>query len=275
MSIALDPLVQIGAVKRDLLATWSAGNYDFFSRFMEANATRIVRRTQITARESLLDVACGSGQVALIVAREGGVTHGCDIVPELVTAARNRAAHEGVACNFLEGDAEDLPYEDGQFDCVVSVYGAMFAPRPQLVARELLRVCRPGGRVIMANWTREGFVGDLLRASAGFIAPSGFPSPLDWGDEETVRRRFAGEVKDLRMSRQYCRFDYPLAPARVVDFYREYYGPTHRTFAALDDSRRRDLRRQLVRLWSDANVADASDHTTVDAEFLEVIVTKR
>jgi len=180
---------EIDALKTRLKATWMDGNYDYFSRFMERSAVEFLDRLRIEPGASLLDVACGSGQVALIAARRGMITTGVDIASNAIQAARGRADAEGLDIRFDEGDAEELPYADASFDVVVSLFGAMFAPRPEWVAGELVRVCRPGGMIAMGNWTREGFIGQMFKTFSRFIAPPGMPSPVLWGDEATVRER--------------------------------------------------------------------------------------
>lgn len=264
----------IGALKERLKATWMAGNYDYFSRFMEQSAVQLLDRIAVPAGASLLDVACGSGQLALIAARRGAHVTGIDIASNAILAARNRARAEGLEVRFDEGDAEDLPYADASFDVVASLYGAMFAPRPELVAHELLRVCRPGGTIVMGNWTREGFIGRMFATFARFLAPPGMPAPVLWGDEATVRERFGTGLSALRLTRVVYTFDYPFAPADVVEFFRQNYGPTTRAFAALSPQDGDSLRAELVALWSTHNKAGEANRTEVDAEYLEVIATR-
>jgi SAM-dependent methyltransferase len=175
--------------------------------------------------------------------------------------------------NFEEGDAESLRYADAQFDAVVSLVGAMFAPRPDLVAAELTRVCRPGGTIVMANWTPSGFIGQMFRAIAKHIAPSGMPSPVLWGDEAAVRDRFYNGISRLQLTRHLFHFDYPFPPHAVVEFFRINYGPMSRAFEALDAAGQENLRSDLVNLWSTYNQA-ADGTTQVDAEYLEVIATR-
>jgi SAM-dependent methyltransferase len=261
----------VDALKTRLKATWMAGDYDYFSRFMESSAVEFLDRLGLTAGSDLLDVACGSGQLGLIAARRGVNVTGVDIATNSILAARGRATSEGLAARFDEGDAEDLPYADGSFDVVASIYGAMFAPRPEQVAAELLRVCRPGGIIAMGNWTKEGFIGQMFKTFARFIAPPGMPSPVLWGDENVVRERFGSGVSELRLERVAYRFDYPFTPAEVVEFFREYYGPTTRAFATLEGSDQQALRAALVDLWASNNQALTPNRTIVDAEYLEVV----
>src|SRR3954453_12327478 len=151
------------ALKGRLRATWTAGDYDVFSRYMEDGARQFYEGLEVAPGTRVLDVGCGAGQVALIAARRGATVTGCDIATNWLEKARGRAKAEGLPITFEEGDAEALPYSHVQFDVVVSLVGAMFAPRPTLVASELTRVCRPGGMVAMANWTPEGFIGQMFK----------------------------------------------------------------------------------------------------------------
>ena len=260
-------------LKIRLRTTWMTGDYDLFSRYMQKDAERFFRRLGVTPGTRLLDVGCGAGQLALIAARAGAQVTGCDISTNWLEKARGRAAAEGLAVTFEEGDAESLPYEDGQFDAVTSLIGAMFAPRPDRVAAELTRVCRPGGMIAMANWTPGGFVGQMFKAIAKHIAPSGMPAQVLWWDEATVRDRLREGIADLKFARQVYRFDYPFPPDAVVEFYRTHYGPMSRAFASLDGSGQEKLRSELVSLWSAHNKA-VDDTTKVDAEYLEVIATR-
>lgn len=262
------------ALKAKLKSTWMAGNYDYFSRFMEQSAVEFLDRLVVPRGTSLLDVACGSGQLALIAARRGAKVTGVDIAPNWVLAARGRAAAEGLAARFDEGDAEALPYANASFDVVTSLYGAMFAPRPDRVAEELLRVCRPGGTIAMGNWTKDGFIGQMFKTIARFIAPAGMPSPVLWGDADVVRSRFGSGLSDLRVARVIYRFDYPFGPDEVVEFFRTHYGPTTRAFAALDEKEQAALRADLVALWASNNQARLSGGTQVDAEYLHVVGTR-
>jgi ubiquinone/menaquinone biosynthesis C-methylase UbiE len=260
-------------LKIRLKTTWMTGDYDLFSRYMEKDAEQFFRRLGVTPGTRLLDVGCGAGQLALIAARAGAKVTGCDISTNWLEKARERAAAEGLDITFEEADAESLPYKDGQFDTVVSLIGAMFAPRPDRVASELTRVCRSGGMIAMANWTPGGFIGPMFKTISKHIAPSGMPSPVLWGDEATVRDRLREGVADLKCTLRFYHFDYPFSPDAVVEFYRANYGPVSRAFASLDTNGQEKLRGELVGLWSAHNNA-VGDATKVDAEYLEVIATR-
>ena len=264
---------EIDGLKARLKDTWMAGDYDRFSRYMEQGARIFYEHLDVPAGCQLLDVACGSGQVALWAARDGVNVTGVDLAPNLVERAQARANAEGLKARFVEGDAEALPFEDASFDVVVSLVGAMFAPRPEVVARELLRVCSPGGTIAMGNWTSEGFVGQMFKTFAKFIAPSGMPAPVLWGEEAVVRKRLGHGVSDLTMTRRQYSFTYPFPPAEVVEFFRQYYGPTNRAFASLDETDTRRLRDDLEALWS-AHNRGGDELTVVSSEYLEVIAVR-
>lgn len=261
---AVSPDVE--SMKYRLKTIWMAGDYDRFSRYMETGAREFYERLQVAPGCRLLDVGCGSGQLALMAAKDGLEVTGVDIASSWV----ERARAEGLHARFEEADAEALPFEDASFDIVASLIGAMFAPRPDLVAKELVRVCVPGGTIAMANWTPQGFVGQMFKTVSKFIAPSGMPSPVLWGDEATVRERLTMGLSELRLVRRQYLFSYPFPPSEVVELFRLYYGPTHQAFASLDGAGQEQLRRELEALWSVYNKS-GRDCTTVSAEYLEVI----
>lgn len=261
------------ALKQRLRSTWMTGNYEQFARYMETDAEQFFARLGVRQGAKLLDVGCGAGQVALIAARSGVNATGCDIAMNWIEQARARASAQNLRVRFEEGDAEALPYADGEFDVVVSLVGAMFAPRPERVAAEMKRVCRSGGMIAMGNWTPGGFVGQMFKTIAKHIAPPGMPSPTLWGDEATVRERMREGIADLRMERRMYRFIYPFGPAEVVEFFRENYGPMSKAFAALDEQGQAKLRADLVELWSSHNQM-CEGRTRVDSEYLEVVAIR-
>jgi SAM-dependent methyltransferase len=228
----------------------------------------------INKGEKVLDVACGTGNLAIPAAKAGAIVTGIDIAPNLIEQARDRATAEGVECTFEEGDAEALPYDDESFDTVVTMFGAMFAPRPDVTAKELMRVCRHGGRLAMANWTPSGFVGQMFKTgSKHFPPPPGIAPPVLWGDEETVRSRLSEGIADLRLRRQPVTFQFPFPPADVVEHFRQYFGPTKVAFDNLEPEAQAVMRSDLEQLWTDSN--RATDGTTeVESEYLEVIAVR-
>jgi SAM-dependent methyltransferase len=209
------------------------------------------------------------------MAQAGADVTGVDIASNLIEQARARALAENVNVRFDEADAEMLPYDDGSFDIVLSLIGAMFAPRPELVAAEFKRVARPGGKIIMGNWTPGGFVGQMFKVQGKHVPPPAImPPPVKWGDEETIRERFNDGVSQLSFNRRVYPLRFPFSPSDVVEFFRTYYGPTHKAFAALDAERQSALRRDLEQLWTEHN--RATDGTTyVESEYLEVVAIRQ
>jgi 2-polyprenyl-3-methyl-5-hydroxy-6-metoxy-1,4-benzoquinol methylase len=273
-TITAEMTPEMEALKARLKATWMSGDYGHFATYLEAGAMEFLSRIRIEPGARVLDVACGAGQIAIPMSRAGAKVTGIDIATNLIEQARARAQAENLDARFEEGDAEMLPYDDSSFDIVVSLIGAMFAPRPELVAAELKRVCRPGGKIIMANWTPTGFVGHMFKIHGKYVPPpANMAPPVKWGDEETVRERFADGIPHLRVSRHLYPFRYPFSPAEVVEFFRTYYGPSYKAFAALDAEKQSALRGELEQLWTEHNTA--TDGTTlIESEYLEVVAIR-
>lgn len=260
----------LAQLKSGLKATWMAGDFGQIANFTAEEAKTFVGRIDIKPGAQVLDVACGTGNTAIPAAKAGGKVTGVDIATNLLEQARKRAASERLDARFEEGDAEELPYADQSFDVVLTMFGAMFAPRPERVAAELIRVCKPGGVIAMANWTPHGFVGKQFQVTAKIAPPPpGIPPPVLWGDESTVRRRLAGGTARLSCTRHRVQFASPLTPKEMVDFFRRYFGPTQMAFSRLDAARQADLAAQLESLWVEHNTA--TDGTTaIEGEYLEV-----
>ena len=266
---------EMEALKTRLKATWMAGDYGHFAQYAEPGALEFLSRIPIEPGTRVLDVACGAGQTAIPMSRAGAKVTGLDLAANLVEQARARARDENLDARFDEGDAEMLPYDDASFDIVLSLIGAMFAPRPELVAAELKRVCRPGGKIIMGNWTPTGFVGQLFKIQGKHVPPPAIMAPpVKWGDEDTVRERFKDGVSHLNLSRHLYPFKYPFPPAEVAEFYRTYYGPTQKAFAALDAEKQTALRQDLEQLWTENNKA-TDGSTMYEAEYLEVVAIRQ
>lgn len=270
-SINLESTVILDPLAERTRATWTSGDFGRIAAGYVHGSGEFIARLELGAGERVLDVACGTGNLAIPAARTGASVTGIDIAPNLVAQAKARAASESLAIRFDVGDAEQLPYESGSFDASVTLFGAMFAARPARAAAELLRVTRSGGRIAMANWTPTGFIGQMLAATVAYApAPTGVASPLLWGTEEAVRDRLGAGCKSLTLSRRVITFEYPVPPEQVVTEFRLWYGPTLRAFASLEDQGRQSLRRDLERLWMEHNRAD--DGTTrVQSEYLEVV----
>ncbi len=265
---------EMETLKARLKATWMLGDYGHFAKYLEPSAMEFLARLPIQAGTRMLDVACGAGQISIPAARAGARVTGVDIATNSIEQARARAQTEGLDARFDEGDAEMLPYEDASFDLVASLFGAMFAPRAERVAAELVRVCRPEGQVVMGNWTPEGFIGQMFKIIGKHVPPPPLmPSPLLWGDEATVRERLREGIVELRLTKLSYPFHYPFPPSEVVEHFRTYYGPTNRAFTALDDAGQAALRRDLERLWSEHN-SDTEETTSIESEYLEVVAVR-
>jgi SAM-dependent methyltransferase len=264
------PQLGIGAIKIRQKATWESGDFGEVAKFTMPSAEEFMARLDLLPGSQVLDVACGTGNLAVLAARRGCRVSGLDIATNLLAQARERARREGLSIEFTEGDAEAMPYADASFDVVVSMYGVIFAPRPERVVSELCRVTRPGGLIALANWTPGGFIGKMFAVFADYLPPPGFPSPLLWGDEATVQARFNGNLRELRMTRRMARTCFPFDPAGKVEFFRRYYGPTQRAFQALDPADREQLRNELVDLETRHNVSPYPNETENLAEYLEI-----
>jgi SAM-dependent methyltransferase len=268
---------EMEALKARLKATWMSGDYGHFATYLEPGALEFLSRIKIEPGTRVLDVACGAGQTAIPMSRAGAKVTGVDIATNLIEQARARAQAEHLDARFEEGDAEMLPFADGSFDIVISLIGAMFAPRPELVATELMRVCRPGGKIIMGNWTPAGFVGQMFKTHGKHVPPPAIMAPpVKWGDDEVVRERFNDGISHLKLNRRLYPFRYPFPPSEVVAFFRTYYGPSLKAFAALEaiSEKQSALQEDLERLWKEHNTA--TDGTTaIDSEYLEVVAIRQ
>jgi 2-polyprenyl-3-methyl-5-hydroxy-6-metoxy-1,4-benzoquinol methylase len=264
------------AVKAKQKATWESGDFGQIARTIENVAEEFMAQQPLRSGARVLDAACGTGNLAVIAARHGCVVSGIDIASNLIEQARTRATAGGLRIDYEEGDAEALPFADAQFDLVVSMFGVMFAPRPDVVAAELRRVTKPGGQIALANWTPEGFIGKMFQVFKAHLPPppAGVPSPMGWGDEATVRSRLAQGFTDVRLTRRVALMRYPFPPDKTVEFFRQYYGPTQKAFAALDINAQAALRRDLVALQAANNIAIIPGTTEVAAEYLEVVAIR-
>ncbi|CAL1240486.1 class I SAM-dependent methyltransferase [Candidatus Methylocalor cossyra] len=261
-------------LKARLKATWMAGDFGQIAQYSESTAEQFLARRRLAPGLRVLDAACGTGNLAIPAAKAGAVVTGVDIAPNLLEQARARAQGAGLAIRFDEGDVEQLPYPDASFDLVLSMFGAMFAPRPERVAAELVRVCRPGGMIALANWTPRGFIGQLFEVTRGHVPPPPeLPSAMLWGDEQTVRARLRDGIAELQLTPLLASLRFPFPVPDTVEFFRRYYGPTERAFAALPEDRQAQLRRDLEDLWAQHN-RGAEDTTEVEAEYLEVVATR-
>ena len=254
---------------------WGAGDYDRISAGFRHEAQAFVDRRELKPGQRVLDAACGTGNLTIPAARTGAKVTGLDLVPSLLAAASAWADREKLLIKLDEGSVEELPYTDGQFDVVLSMFGVMFAARPDRVVSELARVTRPGGQVALANWTRGGFIGGLFKIQTGYVPPPpDAVSPLLWGDEKALRERFDERTWQLSTTPRMCRFRYPHTPAGTAELFRGTYGPTVKAFEALDEDRRAAFAADLAAHWSGAQKASGS-LTEVDSEYLEVVAVRR
>jgi 2-polyprenyl-3-methyl-5-hydroxy-6-metoxy-1,4-benzoquinol methylase len=262
---------------------WETGDLVRIAESMRTSGEELVKKLGITEGLKLLDLGCGEGSTALSAARLGAHVLGVDIARHLVDAGNTRAKEQGLAnCKFQEGDASNLhELKDHTFDLVVSIFGAMFAPRPFDVAKEMVRVTRPGGRIVMANWIPNDstLVAQILKISSSYSPPptEDFISPMTWGIEDNVLARFAaaGVTKDkISFVKDTYTFNFPGAPSELVGAFRKYYGPTMIAFEAAERSGRRgELQNELEVLFNTQNKSASKDFTSIPATFLRVAVT--
>jgi len=264
----------LAAIKKRQQATWASGDYHMIGTQILLSSELLIEALDVHAGERVLDVATGSGNAALAAARRGCSVVGLDYVPALLERARMRAAAEGVTAEFIEGDAEALPFADGSFDVVTSVFGAMFAPDQDQTANELARVCRPAGRIGLVAHTPDGFIGSLFKVNARHVPPpAGLRSPIQWGTEERLRELFGDRIDGIRLQKRHIIFRYP-SPAAYVQYWRRYYGPTLKAFEAVGEAGRDGLEADLIDLIARFNRAD--DGTMiVESEYLEAVIVTR
>lgn len=231
-------------------ATWASGDYDQIARGIQAVADHVVRSGRIRVGERVLDIACGTGNTALMARARGAVVTGLDLTPELLALARKRDAEEGYGdITWKEGDAENLAFADGSFDAVVSSCGLMFAPDQQKVANEVARVTKRGGRIAIQAWTRESGVGRMFKVTNAYVAPPpGVPSPFEWGDEGKVKSLLGSSFRDYQFERYDCP-EYADTPEQLADLFINRYGPTHRAYHALAPEKAAAFRKDLIDLY--------------------------
>ena len=264
-----DDAQHMAQVKQMMKAMWTSGDFGQIAKHMEGEAEKFVARLGLKPGMRVLDVGCGTGNQAIPAARTGAQVTGVDIAPNLLAQAAERAEREGLTVDFREADAEALPFADAEFDVVMSMFAAIFAPRPELVVSELLRVCRPGGLIAMGNWTPDGLVAKQNGIMARFVPPPpGSSNPFDWGDESVVRTRF-GDRAEVTCTHRPFIFDLPLAPEEAGEFFRRYLGPMHIVMSRLDDNGKQQLLEALVKMWVGENHGDEG-HTVIPSEYLEV-----
>lgn len=268
------PAVDLAAVKTRQQATWSSGDYAVVGTTLQIVGENLCEALDLHAGMEVLDVAAGNGNASLAAARRWCKVTSTDYVPALLDAGRTRAEAEGHAILFKHADAEHLPFADASFDAVLSTFGVMFTPNQAQAAGELLRVCRPGGRIGLANWTPEGFIGQMFRLVGRHVPPpAGVSSPLLWGTRAWLEAQFGPGATDIRAQSRDFVFRY-LSPAHFIEVFRTYYGPVHKTYAALDAERQADFTRELTALLEQHNRTDGGT-LVVSGEYLEVVIDRK
>jgi ubiquinone/menaquinone biosynthesis C-methylase UbiE len=261
-------------LKKKQQATWASGDFAVIGTTLQIVGETLAEAADVRAGERVLDVAAGNGNATLAAARRFAKVTSTDYVPALLDDGARRAAAERLDVTFEVADAEDLPFEDQTFDVVLSTFGAMFTPDHARPAREMLRVTRPGGRIGLANWTPEGFIGRLFRIVGAYLPPPlGLKSPALWGTEPHIVELFGAQAMEIRTERKHFNFRYR-SPAHWLQVFREYYGPVHKAFAALDSVRQKALETDIVRLLEELNVSGGSS-LVVPGEYLEVVIVRR
>jgi len=263
----------LAAVKQRQMATWSSGDYSVIGTTLQIVGETLAEACDVKWDERVLDIAAGNGNVTLAAARRGGQVTSTDYVASLLERGAERAQAERLNVTFKTADAEALPFEDHSFDVVVSTFGAMFSPDHNRVAAEMARVCRPGGRIGLCNWTPEGFIGELFKTLGRRLPPpAGLQSPALWGVESHVKDLFTGRSKSIVTSRRHFNFRYRSA-AHFIEVFRNWYGPLHQAFKVLSPADAAGFESDLTDLLNRLNRA-GSGSLVVPSEYLEVIITR-
>ena len=264
----------LSLVKARQQQTWASGDYTAIASRIVLVSELLADTADLHAGWRVLDVACGNGNATLAAARSGASAVGVDYVPSLLESARDRAVTEGLDAEFRAGDAEALPFADGEFDAVLSVFGAMFAPDHRQTATEIARVTRPGGRIALASWTPDGFIGQMFAVVSRYVAPpAGVASPLLWGSEEHLANLFGDQVTEAKSTRRVYTFRFGSAEEYVA-YFRRWYGPTLKAFEALDATGQRKLAADLAALAREHD-AHRSGDVAIRSTYLETVLTRR
>ena len=272
MTTAQNP--DLATIKGRQQKAWSSGDYGKVGVTLSIMAELLAEAADLKPGQKVLDVASGNGNASLAAARRFGEVTALDYVPELLEEGHKRAEAEGLHVDFVEGDAEDLPFDDASFDVALSTLGVMFAPDQQKAAEELLRVVRPGGTIGMVNWVPDGYIGNLFKTIGTYVPPPpGLKPPFRWGTEEGLDELLDGGIGSLQTRRRTFVWRFPSA-RHHVDFMREYYGPLAKAFGALDEEGRNALEGDLISLAESYNHSD--DGTALlHADYLEIVATRR
>ena len=270
----LTPQVDLQALKARQQGAWSSGDYAIVGTTLQIVGEELCEALDVRSGQKVLDVAAGNGNATLAAARRWCEVVSTDYVPSLLQRGQMRATAEGLSVVFKEADAEALPFADATFDAVISTFGVMFTPNQDKAASELLRVCRSGGKIGMANWTPDGFIGQLFKTLGKYLPPpAGAKSPALWGTKARLTEMFGTSATSIKAESRNFTFRYR-SPEHFLDIFKTYYGPTLKAFAALDEANQRGLGNDLLALIGRMNRAE--DGTMVLAsEYLEIVITKR
>jgi len=274
MQTSTQPLLpDYETIKSRQQATWASGDFGYIGVRLQIVGESLCEAVDLRASDKVLDVAAGNGNASLAAARRFADVTSTDYVPALLEQGLLRAAADGLFIRTQVADAENLPFQSGEFDVALSTFGVMFAPNQQRAAAELLRVVKPGGRIGLASWTPDGFIGELFRVVGRFIQPpAGLVSPAAWGTETRIVELFGPAATDLQTERKQYVFRF-LSAEHWIEVFRRYYGPVHKAFEALDEPRQNELHRALLELLEKFN-RDGREALSVPGEYLEVVVTK-
>lgn len=260
------------AIKLKQQATWAAGDYSVIGTTIQIVGEQLCEALDLRAGERVIDVAAGNGNATLAACRRFADVTSTDYVDALLERGKERAAADRLTATFRHADAEALPFGDGEFDAAISTFGVMFAPNQARAAREMSRVVRSGGRIGLASWTPEGFIGQLFKLIGGYVPPApGLNSPALWGTEKRLAELFPGH--DIAATRQFYSFRYK-SPSHWLDVFKTYYGPVNRAFAALDAVKQAGLHADIIQLLGRMNRGGAHS-LVVPGEYLQVVATKR
>lgn len=274
-AVTESPAPNFAAVKSRQQATWASGDFSVVASRIVYQAEHLCETADLLAGWKVLDVATGSGNAAVAAARRSCEAVGVDYVPALLERGRLRAAAEHLDVRFIDGDAEDLPFADATFDAVLSIYGVMFAPDHRRAASELVRVCRPGGRIALASWTPDGVIGETFQVFSRYLPPApGLEPPVRWGDERYLESLFGTAASSIKNYRRTAVFRFRSAEENV-DFFRTYYGPTLRAFESLDAPRREALRNDLLALAHRYDRNGGAGPIAITADYLETVIVKK
>jgi len=266
--------ISFDAIKQRQQATWASGDFAVIGTTLQIVGEQLAESIDLRAGERVIDIAAGNGNATLAAARRFARVTSTDYVPALLERGAARARAEGLEIEFVEADAEALPFEDASFDVALSTFGAMFTPQHERPAQEMLRVVRPGGRIGLANWTPDGFIGELFKVIGAYLPPpAGLKSPALWGTEPHMVELFGARAADIRCVRRDFQFRYA-SPAHWLQVFRDYYGPTHKAFAALDAPAQARLADDITSLLMRRN-RGGSHSLVVPGEYLEVVVRVR